>query len=47
MMRRDLNGKLDGDGIKAGQFIETGVTILSKTTEILSGKPFRLKICCR
>lgn len=29
MMRRDLNGKLDGDGIKAGQFIETGVTILA------------------
>jgi len=27
MMRRDLNGKLDGNGIKAGQFIETGVTI--------------------
>ncbi len=27
MMRRDLNGKLGGDGIKAGQFIETGVTI--------------------
>ena len=28
-MRRDINGKLDGDGIKAGQFIETGVTILA------------------
>lgn len=27
MMRRDVNGKVDGDGIKAGQFIETGVTI--------------------
>ena len=27
MMRRDLHGKLDGDGIKAGQFIEIGVTI--------------------
>lgn len=27
MMRRNLEGKLDGDGIKAGQFIETGVTI--------------------
>ena len=29
MMRRDTNGKIDGDGIKAGQFIETGVTILA------------------
>ena len=29
MMRRDINGKIDGDGIKAGQFIETGVTILA------------------
>nr|MDQ3323699.1 nucleotidyltransferase domain-containing protein [Acidobacteriota bacterium] len=29
MMRRNLEGKLDGDGIKAGQFIETGVTILA------------------
>lgn len=28
-MRRNLNGKLDGDGIKAGQAIETGVTILA------------------
>ena len=28
-MRRDINGKIDGDGIKAGQFIETGVTILA------------------
>lgn len=27
MMRRDLNGKLDGKGIKAGQAIETVVTI--------------------
>lgn len=27
MMRRDLEGKLDGDGIKAGQAIEMGVTI--------------------
>lgn len=27
MMRRNLEGKLDGDGIKAGQVIETGVTI--------------------
>ncbi len=27
MMRRDLHGKVGGDGIKAGQAIETGVTI--------------------
>lgn len=29
MMRRDLNGKLDGDGIKMSQAVETGVTILA------------------
>lgn len=27
MMRRNLEGKLDGDGIKAGEAIETGVTL--------------------
>ncbi len=47
MMRRDLNGILDGDEIKAGQFIKMGVTVLSKTTEILSGNGFVLSICFR
>ncbi len=27
-MRRDLHGKVDGEGLKAGQAIETGVTVL-------------------
>ena len=27
MMRRDINGKVDGDGIKMGQAVEIGVTI--------------------
>ena len=27
MMRRDMNGKVDGDGIKMGQAVEIGVTI--------------------
>ena len=29
MMRRNLEGKLDGDGIKRGEFTEAGVTILA------------------
>jgi len=29
MMRRDLEGKLDGEGIKRGEFTEAGVTILA------------------
>jgi len=29
MMRRDLEGKLDGEGIKRGEFTEAGVTIVA------------------
>jgi len=29
MMRRDLHGKLDGDGIKMGQAVETGVSFIA------------------
>ena len=29
MMRRNLHGKVDGEGIKAGQTIETGVTLVA------------------
>ncbi len=29
MMRRNLEGKLDGDGIKRGEFTEAGVTIIA------------------
>ncbi len=29
MMRRDLEGKLDGDGLKRGEFTEAGVTIVA------------------
>jgi hypothetical protein len=29
MMRRDINGKLDGNGLKRGNFTEGAVTILA------------------
>lgn len=29
MMRRDINGKVDGDGIRMGQAVETGVTFIA------------------
>jgi hypothetical protein len=29
MMRRDINGKLDGNGLKRGDFTEGAVTILA------------------
>lgn len=29
MMRRDINGKVDGDSIKMGQAVETGVTFIA------------------
>lgn len=37
MMRRNLEGKLNGDGIKMGQAVETGVTVLAP---LVVGKVF-------
>lgn len=41
MMRRNLEGKVDGEGIKAGQFIETGLTVIAP---LVVGKVFTPKV---